>query len=97
MGFGLLDEVINADERVIRAVGAELCRADAEPQEQVRKNSPETGHLGTGYPRIPRQARGTGWKRFGQNWRGIETGRRESLQFTDADVAKFRGIAVVLK
>ena len=67
MGFGLLDQVVNADERVIRAVGAEWCRADAEPQEQVRDKSPETGHLGTGYPKIPRQARGTGWERFGQD------------------------------
>ena len=78
MGLGLLDEVINADERVIRAVGAELCRADAEPQEQVRKKSPETGHLGTGYPRIPRQARGTGWKRFGRDGGGALRPAEES-------------------
>jgi len=44
MGVGLLDQVVDADEGVVRAIGAESDGAQAQAKGQRGENSPETDH-----------------------------------------------------
>ena len=50
--IGLLDEVVNANEGVIGAIGTHPTQAKAKPHDEVAQQFPETIHRGTGYRRI---------------------------------------------